>query len=60
MDQVLTAEKTAVELKVLEKQRVLLQKTIDESKDQVKVTDALQNINMVKKEISDLKQTTGL
>ena len=60
MDQVLTAEKMTVELKVLEEQRVLLQKTIDESKDLLKVTEAMQKMNVLKKEMNELKQTTGL
>ena len=60
MDAVLTAEKNAVELKALEEQRVLLQKTIKESKDLVKVSEAIQKMNVVKKQINDLKQTSGL
>lgn len=60
MDAVLTAEKNAVELKALEEQRVLLQKTIEESKDLVKVSEAIQKMNVVKKEINNLKQTKGL
>lgn len=54
MDTVIAAEKNAVELKALEEQQVLLQKTIDESEDPVKVSEAEQKINEVKKEISAL------
>lgn len=56
MDTVLNVEKNAVELKALEEQRLLLQQTIDESKDLVKVSEAMQKMNVVKKEINELKQ----
>ena len=60
MDTVLIAEKNVVELKALQEQQALLQQTIDESTDQKKVTEAEQELNVVKKEITNLAQTTGL
>lgn len=56
MDTVIAAEKNIVELKALEEQQVLLQKTIDESEDQVKVSEAKQKINEVNKKINELKK----
>ncbi|MEK3981641.1 hypothetical protein MKY37_21800 [Psychrobacillus sp. FSL K6-2836] len=56
MDTVIAAEKNAVELKALEEQQVLLQKTIDESEDQLKVSEAKQKINEVNKKINELKK----
>ncbi|MFC6038945.1 hypothetical protein ACFPYN_05695 [Paenisporosarcina macmurdoensis] len=60
MNRVLTAEKVAVDLKALEEQQELLQKTIGESKDLAKVSKAMQKMNGVKKEITGLKKTIGL
>lgn len=59
MNRVLTAEKVAVDLKALEEQQALLQKTIDESKDLAQVSKAMQEMNGVKKEIKGLKKTIG-
>lgn len=56
MDTVIAAEKNAVELKALVDQRLLLQKTIDESEDQAKVAEAKQKINEVNKKIDELKK----
>ncbi|MFJ7828413.1 hypothetical protein [Psychrobacillus sp. NPDC096623] len=56
MDTIIAAEKNAVELKALEEQQVLLQKTIDESTDQEKVSEAKQKINEVNKKINELKK----
>ena len=56
MDTVIAAEKNAVELKALEEQQVLLQKTIDESEDQEKVSEAKQKINEVNKKINEFKK----
>ncbi|MGE6489736.1 hypothetical protein [Paenisporosarcina sp. NPDC076898] len=60
MNRVLTAEKVAIDLKALEEQQALLQKTIDESNDLAQVSKAMQKMNGVKKEITDLKETIGL
>lgn len=56
MDTVIAAEKNAVELKALEDQQVLLQKTIDESEDQVKVSEAKLKIHEVNKKINEIKK----
>ena len=56
IDTVIAAEKNAVELKALEEQQLLLQKTIDESEDQAKVSEAEQKINEVNKKINELKK----
>ena len=56
MDTVLAAEKNAVELKVLVDQQVLLQKTINESEDQAKVSEAKKKINEVNTKVEELKK----
>lgn len=56
MDTVIAVEKNAVEFKALVDQQVLLQKTIDESEDQAKVSEAKQKINEVNKKIDELKK----
>jgi hypothetical protein len=60
MNRVLTAEKSQVEMAALEEEKALLQKTIDESEDLSKVSEAMQKMDVVKNELVDLNKSNGL
>ena len=60
MDRVLTAEKNQVEMAALEEEKAILQKTIDESEDLSKVSEAMQKMDVVKSELVELNKSSGL
>ncbi|WP_017380614.1 hypothetical protein [Paenisporosarcina sp. TG-14] len=60
MNRIVTAEKKQVEMATLEEKKVNLQKTIDDSKDVGKVTEAKQKMDVVKSELNELKKSNGL
>jgi hypothetical protein len=60
MDRVLTAEKNQVEMAAIEEEKALLQKTIDESEDLSKVSEAMQKMDVVKSELVELNKSSGL
>ncbi|WP_394189577.1 hypothetical protein [Paenisporosarcina quisquiliarum] len=60
MDRVLTSEKNQVEMAALEEEKALLQKTIDESEDLSKVSEAMQKMNEVKSKLDKLNKSNGL
>ncbi|MGB3101760.1 MAG: hypothetical protein WBB56_07605, partial [Psychrobacillus psychrotolerans] len=60
MNRILTAEKSQVEKAALEEEKALLQKTIDESEDLSKVSEAMQKMDVVKSELVELNKSNGL
>lgn len=60
MNLVLMAEKTQVEMAALEEEKALLQKTIDESQDLNKVSEAMLKMDVVKSNLDELKKSNGL
>lgn len=60
MNRVLTAEKNQVEMATLEEEKVGLQKTIDDSEDKGKVTEAKEKMVVVQSELDALKKINGL
>jgi hypothetical protein len=60
MNRVLTAEKSQVEMAALEEEKAFLQKTMDESEDLSKVSEAMQKMDVVKSELIKLNKSSEL